>query len=522
VNYLPVFIHRERFRTPTAGAPKWEKFAFCAAFALLGACAVAPIWETRFLPTLDEPNHLSAIYIWRSLSDPLSPLHSFYKESFAPVSYLLHYGLAYLFATVLGVEAAHKLTLTLYVLALPSAAYLWCRRTRRTGWLCLTTLPLAFSASWAYGYHPFNLGMAAFLFGVVAYDRLLGKPGPSAWFYAMLASLACYFGHPFPLALLLVCAALLWLLRGPRLRSAALVSSAFSPSCLLVIWQVKAASLNASAPARALGEELLVVNRRLWFDRVLDLPQYAVNPLSSAYDSKLFVALVAMVAAIWLIQTIRRAEPLRSAFIAHRALWLALGLFALYLVMPEHLNEPVYMWIARGRIAPAIGFFFLLSCPLRPGSTARWVALAAALAATPLYFEMGVQYRDFGRFMNGMENVLDACPAQAQVLTIRLGNQNFPGIDVPVLRELSSWVQVVHGGYSPLRFERPIAFPFTVIRTLPAPDWRQHDYFWPYLLSRKFGCALFLGYFGDLPGKSWSLARTEGLWKLYLSTQYRR
>jgi hypothetical protein len=503
--------------------PREETRGFLAFFFLLSACAVAPIWVTRFLPLLDEPNHLSAIYIWASLSDPLSPLHAFYETRVAPVSYLLHYGFVYLFSKAVGVEAAHKITLSLYVLATPSAAYFWCRRTGRSPWLSLLTLPLAFSASWAYGYHPFNLGMAAFFWGVVAYDRLLCGWSKWAWCSAMLSSVACYFGHPFPLALLGTCVFVLWLVRGQKVRSAARTVSAFSPSLILLLWQARAASLASTAPGEALGDDFPVIDFERWLDRLLDLPQYAINPFSGSYDSILFLFFVILTIALWIGLAIGSKRPypvsIRATLVAYRGLWIMLVLLVLYLVLPEHLNEPVYMWIARGRIGPAIGFFLLLSPPLQHRSRGRWIVLIAALAALPLYFEIGRRYWAFGHHMKGMESVLEVCPPDEQVLTVRLGDNKVSGFDVPVMRELSSWVQVVHGGYAPMHFDRPIPFPFIKKATLPAPYWTNHERFLFYLDPRRYGCVVVYGKYRDFSGPSWKLTQSLGMWKLYSATR---
>src|SRR5512133_2691343 len=45
-----------------------------AAFVLLAVLAVSPIWRCRFLPLLDEPGHVSAVYILRYLRDPSANL----------------------------------------------------------------------------------------------------------------------------------------------------------------------------------------------------------------------------------------------------------------------------------------------------------------------------------------------------------------------------------------------------------------------------------------------------------------
>lgn len=501
------------------------------ALALIGATAVAivPIWAARFLPLLDEPNHLSAIFIWHALSDPGSSIHEFYEPNVVPVSYLLHYGLAYWFAKLVSVEAAHKLVLSLYVASWPAAAYLFCRRTGRTPWLALTTLPLAYSTCWAHGYHPYNLGVVACLFGVSAHDRLLAEQSSgsqtrsrtaSAWLLAATASLACYFGHPVPLAVLSVCAVVLWIAHGARLRGALASASAFIPAYLALAWQARAAALVERRAGSVLPKDFPVLRPERWLARVEDFSEYALNALAGPGDSRLLLGLLALTlalyaAAVWTERT--RAPATRaSRALDWRALWLALVLLALYLVGPEHLNEPIYMWILRGRLAPIIAFFVFLSPPLRPDSRLRITPLAAVIAVGLLSLWMTQRYREFDRSMQGLVETLPSCPAEDQVLTVRLA-EDYPGFDVPVFRELASWVQVLHGGgYNPATFPRPIPFPFAVKRHLPAPHWRAHHLFARVLDPRTFGCVVFLGR-GERPGpRGYRLGAEHGPFELWL------
>lgn len=504
-----------------------ERLAFALVSIAAASCALVPIWITRFVPLLDDPNHLSAIYIWFALDDPRSPLHTFYATNVLPVSYLLDYGVSYLLAHVTGVELAHKLVLSLSVLSWPAAALAWCRSSGRSPWLCLLTIPLAFSASWAHGYQPFNLGLSACLLGVAAFDRLLAAPSGSAFGAALLCSLACYFGHPLPLGFLLACVATLWIVHGAPLPGAGAALLALFPSLWLLRWQSQTAAFPAGTFSVVVGPEFPVLDRQQWLARLLDLPEYAVNPLSGPEDSAIFSELLVLVALVWIAHALRqlRVRPLldwtrlRAFIVRQRALWLALALLALYLILPEHLNEPVYLWIARGRLAPAIGFFLLLSAPVSPSARTRWLAAAAGFVACLLVtVPTARRYREFDGYMRGMARVLAACPRDAQILTVRLGDHMFPGLDVPVFRQLPSWVQVVHGGYNPSSFPRPIPFPFRELRQLPAPWWPRHDLYAAYLNPNVFGCVLFLQHRGSFAGRDFRLKSEEGPWQLFVRT----
>ncbi|HKU42396.1 MAG TPA: hypothetical protein VJR89_29760 [Polyangiales bacterium] len=504
-----------------------ERLAFVLVALAATSCVLAPIWVTRFVPLLDDPNHLSAVYIWRALDDPHSALHAFYATNILPVSYLLDYGLSYLLAHLASVELAHKLVLSLYVLGWAAAALVFCRATGRSAWLCLSAIPLAFSASWAHGYQPFNLGLSACLLGVTAFDRLFAAPSGKTFAAALTCSVACYFGHPLPMLFLLGCVPVLWVVHGLPLKAAAAAVLALAPSLWLLRWQSQTAAFPEGTWSVVLGPEFPVLDRQRWLERLRDLPEYALNPLSGPEDSDVFVWLLALLAVLWSVHVLRqlRVRPLfdgkrlRLFVLRQRAVWLALALLALYLIMPEHLNEPVYLWIARGRLAPAIGFFALLSAPVTRTARVRWLAAVVGVAACLL---IGVptarRYREFDAYMRGMARVLQACPRDAQILTVRLGDHMFPGLDVPVFRQLPSWVQVIHGGYNPSSFPRPIPFPFRELRQLPAPWWPRHDLYWAYLNPNIFGCVLFLQHLGPIPGNDFWLKSEDGPWQLFVRT----
>lgn len=494
-----------------------ERLLFALIAFSLFALAVAPVWASRFLPLLDEPNHLSAIAIWRGLVDHEPSAEAFYAPRIAPFSYMAHYGLALLLSFAVGVEAAHKVLVSVSVLALPLAALLWCRQTQRSRWLAVLTVPLAFSISWAHGFHPFNLGIGALSFALVAFDRFLLAATSGRFVAALLASLACYFAHPFPLGLLYVGTLVLLSIHRPRIASALLVLAALLPSAMLVAWQSRATSVAAGAADRVLGRDFPIVDAEAWKARLLDLPDHAVNPLAGPEDSRLLIALFAVTALLFVVGALRGPKINGSSLVAHRALALAVVYLAMYLVLPEHFGAPVYMWIARGRIAPVVAFFFLLAPPITEVSPLRFVAAASALAIAVLPLQMVARYRAFGGEMASMERVLEACPAEANVLTIRVGDQMHEGYDVPVFRQLPSWVQVMRGGYSPQWFIRPVPFPFEVKRKLPAPHWRAHERYGPSLDPTVYGCVLTHRLESELQGGAWQLAAAEGEFRLYVA-----
>jgi hypothetical protein len=243
-----------------------------------------------------------------------------------------------------------------------------------------------------------------------------------------------------------------------------------------------------------LGAQQMLAASYSFFDmeriraRVLDFIEYAVNPLAGPLDSTVFLALLCVCAILFIWGLFRAKCSIKT----YRGLVLAGALGALYFTLPEHFEQPVYLWIARGRIAPLVGFFLLLAPGIDRRSKARFFAAAAAAAALYVPLSTAVAYGGFGTDMAHFERVLAACPLEERVLTLSIKSDEdpYPGFNVPVMRELSSWVQVVHGGFAPLSFGRPIPFPFETKKTLPSPYWRRHDLYRSYLIPSIYGCVL--------------------------------
>ena len=488
---------------------------FPVACVVLGVLAVLPVWSSRFLPLLDEPNHLSALYIWKQLSDPASPLHAFYQVAIAPVSYFLHYGLAYLSSWVVGVELAHKLVLSAYVLSFPLAGWLWCRATGRTVWLCLTTIPLAYSTSWSLGYHSFDAGLAACLFAVIAEDALLRAPSLRRALVVCGLGLACYLGHPLALVMFWVCTLVLWGVSRPRWPALAWSVASLLPGALLYRWQSLAAGVGVSGTLELMGPNFLRFSPEWVRDRVLALPAYAVNPLAGSADTRSFELMLAGFLMLLAVGAARAAS--------YRSLLLASGLFGLYMLLPNHFAKPVYLWIACGRVAPLVAFFLSLSPAIDDAMRARWLVLPIVLVGALVPLSTALAYRTFGSELSTLERVLALCPRDAEVLTIALGGADTltEGFDQPVFRQLSSWVQVLHGGYNPSEFPRPIAFPFVTKHRLPAPPWRHHERYEQYLNPELYSCVLTmkLGEGVGLPG--YELGRREGEFALWCARDER-
>jgi hypothetical protein len=200
---------------------------------------------------------------------------------------------------------------------------------------------------------------------------------------------------------------------------------------------------------------------------------------------------------------------------AHRGLAIALVMLVAYLVFPQDFSEPVGILIVSGRFAPVVMFFFLLSAPVPSRDWRRWLALPAIPIALIALLNVTTKYRTFAEYMRPLPRLVAKCDPHDDVLTLSMDPQTFPSVsELAPFRLLPSWVQVLHGGYAPDSWPRPIPFPFIVKQALPAPSWMGPQPA-PQFLNGPYQCVLAHRLQQALPHHQWKLRGREGEWTVY-------
>jgi hypothetical protein len=503
-----------------------DEQAFRIVYVLLCIAALVPIWRVRMLPLLDEPNHLGAMYIWHHFGDPAARLSDFYKLNIGLVPYLAHYGLAHLAAFGLGIEAGNKLVLSIYVLALPLTALVWCRRTRRSPWLAVLAFPLNYSYAWAHGFHAFNLAVVACFGALCAIDAYLERPTWGRAIATLALSLACYLGHPLPFLFLGLCVPLLWIAHRLRPWRALALAALLAPSAYLCWRAVNSVAMNPMAKGhhRPLREGVHLP----WREMLSRLPRYTLDSVSGDLDVAVFWILcgVTVLTAVFGLalrfrptpegpplwrRLIARGRPLRD----HRSALLIVAALVLYLFLPLNQTKPMEWWFVSGRFAPVMCFFFFL---LPATSLAGWRALLvapAALAALVLPLHISQKYVEFNHRAAPFVRLVGQTRPGSNVLFLAIGPRGDPAVNVDAYNQFGSWVQVLHGGFSPSAWNS--GFPYQVTRRLPAPSWSfpsmfsplYHGRAWDYVLVRHERRPLFP------PGGEFRLAADQGGFRLY-------
>jgi hypothetical protein len=186
-----------------------------------------------------------------------------------------------------------------------------------------------------------------------------------------------------------------------------------------------------------------------------------------------------------------------------------------YFVLPAGFDPPLGILTVSGRFAPAACFFGLLAAPIPKGDWRRFVSLPAVLIAVLALTNIAIKYRTFADYMRPLPELVAKCRREENILTISANPHWYaPTTGLAPFRLLPAWVQVLHGGYAPDWWERPIPFPFRVTHPLPAPSWvdPRPD---PVSLRGPYGCVLTHRLTQTLPKDQWQLRASAGEWNLY-------
>lgn len=455
------------------------RLAFLLVFALCAAAALLPLWRARFLPLLDEPNHLSSAYIWHFFNDPEARLKEFYELKIQPVPFAAYYALVHLLAFATNIEAAHKIVLSAYVLSLPVAALLWARRTKRSAWLSILTFPLAYSYSWSYGFHPFAIGLATALFALIALDAFFERPRASLGLAVMLLALGCALSHVLALVTFFMGAPVLALASRPKWRRVAAAFALLTPAIALVFWQLFRSQTQIWSAPKSAGLAYQGYHAPV-LEMLRELPTYTLDSVAGDADLWVFGVLAGAAALLFLSGLWTRRPGgvggWRAALFANRGAALLGAMLACYLIVPLHLQRPFDWWFVGGRFATAICFFaFLL--PAGPIRGLRLLLIAPAVAAALfLPIHISQRYVEFNQRAAPFVRLVERTRPGTDVLFLSMKPRGDPGLNVEAYNQFASWVQIVRGGFSGSGWFN-LGFPFRAKRSLPGPPWYSHEQF---------------------------------------------
>ena len=163
---------------------------------LIGLALVLPLWTVRFPPLVDYPNHLARAFVLHHLNDSGQIFSGWYGSDWGPNPYLVVDLILQALQYPFGIYVAGRLLLTLCVLAVPAATWLFLRQASAGNeYLALWSLVVAYDTNFLMGFLSFQLSMALCFVVVALWLAYLKVPRLSLWLLLFLLASVLYFTH---------------------------------------------------------------------------------------------------------------------------------------------------------------------------------------------------------------------------------------------------------------------------------------------------------------------------------------
>lgn len=461
--------------------------------SLVGFLALAlwPIWAHRFPPMQDYPQHLFHSHLLAVQGDPRFDYDRYYELHLQPV-YALFYVLTVGFAKLVPIEAAGKLTLSLYPVLVALLALRLRRRFPEDAppWGALLLFPLAPNQQWFFGNINFFLSVPLLFLALLDFEDLLSRGASVGTLLRQAAWQAALFvTHPLTFLVFVAIAVFVTFARRRKVERAwrrlagPLSVSAALLSCLLL-----QSMLSRAPPVPA--------DPRIgWIPPWMSLEYVGLmfTGMQPPHGGALLETLPwAVIAAILLACAWRQQRMAPRTGAPAEYFWLLAILFVATLLLP--FSKGVFSFI-NVRIASIVYVLLaILAAYVRTKGLAA--ALLVALAAV-CSLRSNVKQARISEETAEIVGVLEGIPARARILPLVFDNTS-PELDPtwfhPHLLDASYYHVLVGGGFDPYLIRSPIhPVHFREGAKRPAPgefwagafDWKAHGADYEYFLVRS-------------------------------------
>lgn len=418
---------------------------------LASALMAAPLWVGRFVPLLDLPQHLAITTVLLHHRDPAWQLAAYYEPQRGELTpYWAHYLAIEGLARVMPVDAAGRVFLTLYVLALPWAAMALARALGRPASLGLLAAPLALNANLYYGFIAYCWSVVVMMWALAVLARQLDAPRPArAGMLGVLAAVL-FFTHVQSFAFLLLATPILipFFGHGPPWRRALRAwPLGLATIAVFIPWLYLSTTPQPGVERYFPPLENLRPKYEDTFNRLVGLPDAVAGSYQDGSDTWLLGAwLIAVVAAWWTT----RNDP--AAGREHRAeAALLVAALACYFLLPVSIQG---QW----NIAPRFAWVAALLLPFLGRRTPRWLPAAALALSAATAANAAWHHARFDREAGPFDRALAALPPGARVLGL---------IYDPTGDVLTRWPYLHFEQYAVVRGGGMAAHSFTANAPLP-------------------------------------------------------
>ena len=391
----------------------WIAFAVCA------IAATVPLAVTGTLPMADLPEHMAQVAIWKHLGDACHDYANTFQLNFA-IPYLLGYVVMRLFATVMTVTLAAKLTVGLSIVLLPLSLRALLRRTGADEWLSLIGFLLAYGYVFYWGFLNFALAIPiAVFYCALLYDERPRLAGSCALALLLLGAHALMFAFAAVVAAIVAAVR-----RAPRL-----LVPLVAPAILLAAFFIR---LRQSEAGTEGGFTWWKSTPR----RFLDLPSLLFANSWEPFGAPLLLAIIVAVLVTW------------PRLTRDRARWVPLAVAAgIYLFAPLGAYGTAFLYTRFAVLVP-IGALALIETPRRAVAVSRILIVALVLVW------MGVltgRFHRFGKEVADYDSLIASIPPNRRVVHFNVEpfSEHVPG---PVYWHFGALYQVRRGGLSAWSF----------------------------------------------------------------------
>ena len=419
-----------------------DVWCFAVAYVVLLPFFLAPLFATRLLPGLDLPFHIAAADLLSKVGNPDSPYAAYYDGSLRMAPYAAHFVTLAILGKVMGLLAAHKLVIILYVGGLPLAMASLLAALRRSRIPALLAFPLAYNLTLHYGFVSFALSLPVVLLLLASMAKLSLAQGRRAvlgrWIGTAAVAFLLFLCH-LQNFLYGICAALAFAVLVPvTWRRKIVASLALVPSFgALAYWHLSSPPVTGQAPLTlALAWKFLKRHRLddlgsktiaadLW-ERIVLIPTHAMRAFVDEINIPACRILCLVLAGYLVVGSVawlwRRKQGVgtpRGGRMALAGVIGFLGALTAYLALPHHFQEMELMTFFP-RFSVLVLLMFLL---LVPAGLLRLRGLAAVLLPVPaLVFgvvygrQLYLHYRAYGAEVAGFVEVAQKIPPGGKAL----------------------------------------------------------------------------------------------------------
>jgi len=389
------------------------------ALVALTVLAVVPLWVGRFLPLYDYPAHLVIPAVLHHWNSPSTHVQDLYVTAPGLNPNSLHYAFTWLLGSVLPLEVASKLFLSLALAALPWSARYALATFGRDWRLAALVLPLCYGRHLWYGFVGFCAALPLGLVALALLWRVLTEEPSRKRQVGLCVVMAVFpFAHFFAMAATVGVGALVTGVVAWR-RGATLVLKGTPLLCgplVMVPWVVARLTDSNAAGATSTGP---LFTRPALGEYVGMLQHWFLDGYVSSIDEWLAVLMVGSLAALLLVPRLFTTVVPRASRSGSMPLLIALTFAAAYLVLPFQLHRPFDWWAMNVRMIPFAFLWLVVAVAEAPLSTlGRWALVPTWLASTAWFIGIAVDFHQFNVAERGLAEVIDAVPPGARVQTV--------------------------------------------------------------------------------------------------------